>query len=142
MGRIKDYNKVWTSFFLLDGIFNTQDRIDQCELAIGRLNILDPPQIHNRPFLLILGTYEDRQLCRMLLNIVYQENGKTIDPAVINKCAYGPSHGALQKLAQVPDWWAKMGPPRQGVLAITYVAEEGNVKLRKRMAKTMCAWDI
>jgi len=78
----------------------------------------------------------------MLLAIAYQEGGKTLDPKCFSTCFYGPNFTALQQMPQVPEWWAKIGPPRHGFFSVTYAADEGNVKLRKKYAKETCGWDI
>merc|ERR1712232_343497 len=141
--NIRDYGNAWQTFFASKGALKNPLLTRACETALGKLNVLDIPDIHSRtPSNLYLSLHEDRQVCRALLAVAYSEGGKAIDPKCFPGCAYGPSEGALQPIGAPPDWWAKGSPPLLGVFSVVYAADEGNGKFRRELSRQYCGWEF
>jgi len=141
--RTTDYRNMRALLFKdPKGPFSLKEKAVGCENALGRLNLADPLQIHGQTLLLRLETHEDRQILKMLLMIAYVEGGKALEPSKFPGCAYGPSQRELEPMSMPPEWWARVAPPLRGVVSITYAGDDGNVKLRKKLARQFCRWDI
>lgn len=143
--RLKDYKSTREVIFNRTGPFggSEADRIlADCELAFGRLNLADPANIHGQLFSFDLDKHEDRQLCKLLLDIAYQENKMAPFKAeMFPGCKYGPTGASkLQPVHLPPTWWAQVGPPKHGTLQVNYVAGKVEVKIRERLALKYCRW--
>ena len=136
--RIKDYTNAGRVLFL-EGPFKSGARWHACERALGRLNVVDPLNIHGTDFRLRLDLHEDRQLCRLILSIAAGEN-QQFTPALFRGSAYGPTGGRLEPVTP-PYWWATWAPPLHGTLALTYVSTEGDAGHRRRCAVRYCGWE-
>jgi hypothetical protein len=141
--RIRDYHNTRLTFFKAPGPFSCIERLRTCERFLGCLNIADPMHL-NLELQLDLAVHEERQYCRMVLSIAYQEGNRTLDSKSFRGCAYGHGNPELTPFASEapPDRWVKQGLPQRGVLVMNYLAEDGNIRFRKRQAQNICGWEL
>jgi hypothetical protein len=141
--RIRDYQNIRERFFKTPAPFSSPDRLRSCERMFGCLNIADTLHL-SLELRLDLTIHEERQYCRMVLSIAYQEGGRALDPKSFQDCAYGSGSSELLPFPSCapPDRWVKTGLPQRGVLVMTYLLEADNIRFRRRQSREICGWDI
>lgn len=139
--RIKDYWQTDPLLFGQGAPLAAAERLRSSEVALGRLNVACPLQIHGKVFVLDLALHEDRQMLRLLLAVACKEGNKTLDPKCFPGCMFGPNRSELRPMTAPPLWWAKVGPPHFGIIEVMYAGEEGNARARRRLAHKFCGWD-